>query len=144
MLWRVPAAPLPEHLEVFLGGPRPCVLATVRADGSPVTVCCWYEYDSGRIKLSMEANARRVEHIRANPNVALTVLADDWYNHVSLLGKVVDLRDDPELADPDRLSMRYLGTPWTEQVPSVTAIVEVTRWHTFGSPGVPNQSRDSD
>ncbi len=135
MLWRVPTLPVSEDVEGFLAGPHPCVLATVRPDGSPVTVCCWYEYDSGRVTLTMEATAHRVEHIRRNPNVALTILADDWYNCVSLLGKVVDLRDDPEFAVPERMSMRYLGISWLERTPCVTGTVEVTRWHTYGSPG---------
>jgi PPOX class probable F420-dependent enzyme len=130
----VPAAPLPEHLEDFLAGAHPCVLATVRPDGTPVTVCCWYEYDAGQVTLSMERDARRVGHIRSNPSVALTIIADDWYQHLSLLGKVIELRDDPDLSVPDRLSMRYLGEPWLERTPCLTAIVELTHWHTFGLP----------
>src|SRR5271166_5166145 len=129
----MPPAPLPQELERFLAGAHLCVLATVRHDGSPVSVCCWYEYDAGRILLSMEATAHRLAHMRGNPNVALTILTDDWYNYLSLIGKVVDIHDDSELADADRLSMRYVGTPSpADQVACVTAIVEVTRWHAFG------------
>lgn len=99
-------------------------------------MCCWYEYGSGRVTLSMEARARRVGHLRANPHVSLSVLADDWYNCLSLLGRVVEITDDPDFSVIDRLSMRYRGERYPERsLPLVTAVVEVTRWHTYGTPG---------
>src|SRR5579862_1840118 len=68
-------------------------MATVRPDHAPVTVACWYEYRSGgRVLLSMSDTARRLDHLRRNPNVALTILGDDWYQHVSLLGRVIETR----------------------------------------------------
>jgi len=32
----------------------------------------------------------------------------------------------------DRLSMRYMGEPWPERRPCVSAPVEIDRWHTYG------------
>jgi hypothetical protein len=110
-------------------------MATVRADGAPVTVACWYEYlHDGRVLLSMSDRARRLDHLHGNPHVALTVLGDDWYHHVSLLGRVSETRTDDGLVDLDRLSMRYLGNPYADREPCVTVIVLVDRWHTYGSP----------
>jgi nitroimidazol reductase NimA-like FMN-containing flavoprotein (pyridoxamine 5'-phosphate oxidase superfamily) len=130
----MPAAPLPPDLERFVTKPLKCVLATVRRDSSPVTVPCWYEYVDGRVMLSMGSDATRLRHIRENPNVALTILGDDWYNQVSLLGRVVELRDDVGLVGLDRLSRRYTDMPYPDRQPCVLATVEVDRWHTFGSP----------
>jgi len=91
-------------------------MATVRADGAPVTLACWYLYEgNGRILLSSAPNARRVEHLRHNPRVALTILGEDWYTHLSLLGHVVDQRPDPGLRDLDRLSQHYLEIPYPER-----------------------------
>jgi hypothetical protein len=112
-------------------------MATVRPDGSPVSVACWYDYENGQVLLSMSPEARRLAHIRQNPKVALTILGDDWYLHVSLLGRVAEIRDDPDLVDLDRLSMRYLGIPYIDRESCVTAVVELDSWHTYGWPSPP-------
>lgn len=120
---------------MWLQAARPCVMATVRADGAPVTVACWYEYRSdGRVLLSMSDTARRLDHLHQNPGVALTILGDDWYQHLSLLGRVIEIHEDEGLVDVDRLSMRYSGTPYPDRDPCVSVVVEVERWHTYGSP----------
>jgi len=111
------------------------VVATIRSDGSPVTTATWYGWVDGRLLLSMDAAGPRVRNLRRDPRVAVTVLADDWYNHLSLIGRVVELRDDPALADVDRLSVRYEGKPYEPRdFASVTAIAEIERWHTYGDP----------
>jgi PPOX class probable F420-dependent enzyme len=133
----VPAAPLPTELLAFLDGPRKAVVGTVRTDGSPVTTACWYGLqDDGRILLTMDRESHRLRHLRANPRVALTVLGDDWYNQVSLLGRAIDFRDDPDLADIDALSRRYLGEGYEDRgYKGVSVLVEIDRWHTWGDPG---------
>ncbi len=132
----MPGAPLPPELQRFLAKPRHAVVGTVRNDGTPVTTPCWYGVDAdGRIILSMDEGSHRLRHLRANPQVALTVLGDDWYSHVSLLGRVVGLRDDEEHDDIDALSQRYEGGPYPDRTyRGVTALVEIERWHTWGDP----------
>ncbi len=85
----------------------------------------------------MDASRRRLGHMRADPRVALTVLdADSWYSHVSLVGRVRELRRDPGLADIDRLAEHYTGKPYRDRGrDSWTAIVEVDRWHGWGEHG---------
>jgi PPOX class probable F420-dependent enzyme len=133
----VPAAPLPPELAAFLAGAREAVVGTVRADGSPVTTACWYSLqEDGRILLSMDRDSHRLRHLRGNPRVALTVLGDDWYNQLSVLGRAVEFRDDPDLAAIDALSHRYLGEDYEDRDYSgVSVLVEVDRWHMWGDPG---------
>lgn len=116
---------LSSDLEPFLAEPRIAVLATVRRDGSPATTACWYDLEDGRILVTMYADARRLPNIRGNPHIAMTVVGDDPYQHVSLAGQIVELWDDPELKVMDRLSMRYVGEPWQERKPCVSALVEI-------------------
>jgi PPOX class probable F420-dependent enzyme len=132
----MPAAPLPAELVSFLAGPRRAVVGTVRGDGSPVTTACWYGLqDDGRILLSMDRDSHRLRHLRADPRVALTVLGDDWYNQLSLLGRAVESRDDDDLADIDALSQRYLGEPYEDRsYTGVSVLFEIERWHTWGDP----------
>ena len=133
----MPAAPLPPELVAFLARPRKAVVGTVREDGTPVTTACWYGLqEDGRLLLTMDRDSHRLKHLRANPRVALTVLGDDWYNQLSVLGRAVEFRDDPDLVDMDALSQRYLGEPYEERdYTGVTVLVEVDRWHTWGDPG---------
>ena len=132
----MPAAPLPAELLAFLRGARQAVVGTIRSDGSPVTTACWYGLqDDGRILLTMDRDSYRLRHLRAEPRVALTVLGDDWYNQLSVLGRAVEFRDDPDLADIDGLSRQYLGEPYVDRsYTGVSVLVEIERWHTWGDP----------
>jgi PPOX class probable F420-dependent enzyme len=123
---------LPAQLEPFLAQPRVAVLATVRRDGAPATTACWYDVEDGQLLITMYANARRLTNIRRDPRVALTILGEDPYQHLSLAGRVTRIWDDPGLEVMDRLSMRYMGEPWPEREPCVSALVEIERWHTYG------------
>ena len=83
---------LPLELERFLAEPRIAVLATVRGDGAPATTACWYDLEQGRLLITMYASARRLPNIRRNPRVAMTILGEDPYQHVSLSGSVPERR----------------------------------------------------
>jgi len=132
----VPHAPLPPELQRFVAKPRHAVVGTVRADGTPVTTACWYGIDDqDRVILSMDHESHRLRHIRANPRVALTMLGDDWYSHVSILGRAVEFRSDDDLADIDTLSQHYEGVPYEDRdYRGMTVLVEIDRWHTWGDP----------
>jgi PPOX class probable F420-dependent enzyme len=125
---------MPDRVVELLRRPNPAVMATLAADGRPVTVATWYLLDDdGRVLLNLDAGRARLKHIRQDPRVALTVLGDDWYTHVSVQGRVVSLVDDEDLRDIDRLSRHYTGKPYSNrQRPRVSAYVEIDRWHGWG------------
>ena len=78
----MPISPLPDELRGFLAKPNPSVIATLRPDGQPVTVATWYVLDGDRILVNMDAGRKRVEHLRQDPRVSLTVMdIDSWYRH---------------------------------------------------------------
>ena len=106
-------------------------MATLRADGSPHSVATWYDWVDGLILLNMDATRARLGHLRRDPRVSLTVLdKDSWYSHVSLTGVVDRLVDDPDLADIDRLALRYYGHPFRNRTAKrVSAWVRPERWH---------------
>ena len=129
----MPKPPLPPELDAFLAKPNAAVIATVRPDGSPVTVATWYDWEDGRILVNMDEGRRRVEHLRADPRVSITVMdVANWGAHVSLQGRVVELKDDPDLVDIDRLAVRYFGEryPFRENG-RVTAWIEIDRYHAW-------------
>jgi PPOX class probable F420-dependent enzyme len=133
----VPELPLPNEWSSFLLRPNPAVIATLRKDGSPHSVATWYEWKAGRVMLNMDARRVRLAHIRHDPRVALTVFdKDDWDVHLSLLGSIVEIRDDYSLEDIDRLALRYTKLPFGRRDRArVTAWMVPERWHGWGPDG---------
>jgi PPOX class probable F420-dependent enzyme len=128
----LPRVPVPPEVDEFLRAPRAAVVATLRPDGSPHTVPTWYDWEDGRVLLNMDENRLRLRFMRRDPRVALTVLGgeDGWYEHVSLLGRVVEIAGDDDLRDIDRLALRYTGRPFsTRDRQRVSAWMVPERWH---------------
>jgi PPOX class probable F420-dependent enzyme len=123
--------PLPEKVSQLLTKPNPCVITAVRPDGQPVSVATWYLWENGQVLVNMDEGRRRLDYLRADPRVTVTVLkADDWYTHVSLQGRVVRLEDDPEMVDIDRIATHYMGQPYGNRDRGrVSAWIEVDTWH---------------
>ena len=129
----MPRPPLPPELDAFLAKPNPAVIATVRPDGSPVTVATWYDWEDGRVLVNMDNSRRRIAHMRANPHVSLTVMElSNWGSHVSLQGHVASFEDDVNLRDIDRLARRYglEDYPFRENA-RTSAWIEVDLWHAW-------------
>lgn len=127
----MPRPPVPPEIDEFLRAPHPAVLATLRPDGSPHTVATWYDWEDGRVLVNMRNTRLRLRYMWRDPRVAITILdKDDWYTHVSLIGRVVSIEDDADLAGIDRLSMRYRGQPFRRRDEiRLNAWIEVDRWH---------------
>jgi len=131
----VPKPPLPDDVQDLLRKPNPSVVTSIRQDGQPVSVPTWYLWDDGRVLVNMDAQRKRVEYLRHDPRVSISVLSeDDWYTHVSMQGRVVEWADDTDLADIDRCAQHYTGKPYPiRDRERVTAWIEVDRWHGWGA-----------
>ena len=130
------ALDLPADVAELLARPNPAVIATVRPDGQPVSVATWYLLEeNGRILVNMDSGRKRLGYIRNDPRVSLTVLdGSQWYTHVSLQGRVAELRDDDNLTDIDRLSRHYGRGPYrVRDRKRVSAHIQVERWHGWGA-----------
>jgi PPOX class probable F420-dependent enzyme len=127
--------PLPAEAVTMLEKANPAVITTLRPDGQPVSTATWYLWDDGRILVNMDEGRRRLEHVRNDPRVSLTVLdANSWYTHISVVGRVAEIREDKELTDIDRLSRQFLGKPYPRRDRGrYSAWIEIERWHGWGS-----------
>ena len=131
----MPRPPLPHALDAFLAEPNPSVIATIAPDGSPHTAATWYDWVDGRVLVNMEDSRRRLEYLRRDPRVSITVLGrgDDWYHQVTLRGRAT-LEDDADLGGADRLSRRYIGQPYGRRDRArVNAWIEVESWYGWAS-----------
>ncbi|MET7934890.1 PPOX class F420-dependent oxidoreductase [Streptomyces sp. NPDC005322] len=126
--------PLTDAAVEMMKKPNPAVIATLRADGQPVSTATWYLWDDGRILVNMDEGRKRLEHMRNDPRVTLTVLdQDNWYSHISVIGHVAEIREDKDFTDIDRLAQQYLGKPYPQRDrPRVSAWIEIDRWHGWG------------
>jgi PPOX class probable F420-dependent enzyme len=131
----MPKPPLPEELVALLREPNPAVIGTLKPDGSPRTVATWYLWEDGRALVNMDAGRVRLEDLRHDPRVSLTVLdGEDWYRHVSLYGRIASLEPDADLSDIDRISRHYRQQAYPARTRGrVSAWIEVERWHAWGS-----------
>ncbi|OPC78138.1 PPOX class F420-dependent enzyme [Embleya scabrispora] len=127
--------PLPEQAITMLQKPNPAVMTTLRPDGQPVSTATWYLWDDGRILINLDEGRKRLDHLRNDPRVSLTVLDEgNWYTHLSIVGTVEDIRDDKDLADIDRLSRHYGGQPYPQRERArVSAWIRIDRWHGWGT-----------
>ncbi|MEV6651707.1 PPOX class F420-dependent oxidoreductase [Streptomyces sp. NPDC051219] len=127
--------PLPEEAVAMLTKANPAVITTLRSDGQPVSTATWYLWDNGRVLVNMDEGRKRLQHVRNDPRVSLTVLDEsNWYTHISIIGRVTELYEDKELADIDRLSRQYLGQPYGQRGRRrFSAWIEVDRWHGWGT-----------
>ena len=125
--------PVPESIAKILAQPNPAVMATVRPDGAPVSVATWYLYEDGRVLLNLDGTRKRLDHLRADPRVSLTVLdGDTWYRHISIQGRVT-ITPDEGLAGIDRLATHYTGSPYpNRENPRFDAWMEIESYHAWG------------
>ena len=127
----MPTSPLPEELREFLAEPNPSVIATVTPQGEPHSAASWYLWDDGRVLVNMAETRKRLEHMRRDPHVSLTILDKDvWYRQLTLRGKVTEIADDDGLEGIDRLSRHYTGDAYARREDRrVNAWIEVESWY---------------
>lgn len=130
----MPTTPLPAEVAEFLAQPNPAVFASNKPDGQPVSVATWYLYEDGRILVNLADFRKRLDWLREDPRVTLTVLgSDSWYTHVSVQGRIVSLENDPDSSVIDRIAQHYLGTPYgVRDQKRVSAWIEIDAWHGWG------------
>ena len=133
-------APLPDDVVDLLRRPNPCVVATLRKDGTPVTVPTWYLLETdgphaGTVLVNMDDTRVRLGHLRRDPRISISVLdSENWYTHVSMIGEVVAMQPNEGLVDIDRLSQHYGGRDYPDrESPRTSAWVRIDRWHGWGA-----------
>lgn len=131
----MPKPPVAPHVDELLKKPNPAVVATIRPDGTVHTATTWYDWRDGRVLLNMDVSRKRLDHMRRNPNVSVSVIdATDMYRSVSLTGRIVEIVEDEGLEDIDALCLRYLGNPYPDHAtPRFSAWMEVDSWFLWDS-----------
>jgi len=127
----MPKPPLPPEADAMLRKPNPAVIATLRKDGSPHTAATWYDWDGSRVLVNMAETRLRLDNMRRDDRVCLTVMdGSSWYRQLTLYGRVVEIADDDDLSGIDRLSQRYTRQPFGNRgTKRVNAWIELDGWY---------------
>jgi PPOX class probable F420-dependent enzyme len=131
----MPKPPMPPEVVELLQKPNPAVITTLRPDGQPVSVATWYVMDGDRVLVNMDQGRKRLDYLRGDRRVTITVLdSDGWNTHVSMQGRVTELTDDEDKSGIDRIARHYTGRAYPDrQRGRVNAWIEVDRWHGWGN-----------
>jgi PPOX class probable F420-dependent enzyme len=130
----MPTTPLsPAHID-FLRRPNPAVVSSLKPSGSPHSAVTWYLWDehTGGVVINMAASRKRLEYMRRDPRVSLTILdGADWYSFaLTLEGRVERFEPDVDLAVIDRMSIHFTGEPYLYRDGArINAVIAVERWH---------------
>lgn len=129
----MPALPVPDDIDALLAQPNYAVIASVRPDGKPHSAVTWYDWEDGRVLLTHDASRLRLQYLRANPDVSLTVIdGTDFLRHVTVTGRVDEIYEDGDFSDANRMAQRYFGTQYPDQErPRVSAWFTVETWHSW-------------
>jgi PPOX class probable F420-dependent enzyme len=121
---------LAPEVRALLVGPNTAHLATIRPDGAPMSHPVWVGLDDeDRILVCTGRTSPKTRNAEHDPRVALSVLSvDDPYTEAMVRGVVVEVRNDDDMADMDRLSHVYTGRPFPSRGPGRVTIVIAPTW----------------
>ena len=92
----------------FVGNPYYAVVATVRADGSPHHTVVWVDASEGDVVFNTAEGRTKPRNLRANPQVALTVVdPQNGYHWLSVSG-TAELSHEGADEHIDKLAKKYL------------------------------------
>ncbi len=89
-------------------------VATIGDDGSPHSVPVWMLREDDRLAFFTQSASRKYRNLQRDPRVSLSVVDEENpYRSVHIRGHVAEtLEGDEALAVIDRISEKYIGTPF--------------------------------
>jgi PPOX class probable F420-dependent enzyme len=105
--------PLSDDAKRLIDAPNFAALTTLMEDGWPKTEPVWIGRDGDRIVIATDRKSIKAINIERDPRVALSIT--DYvnpYEQMLIRGRVVEAREDADLAMIDALSQKYLGGPF--------------------------------
>jgi len=105
--------PLSDDAKRLIDAPNIAHLTTLMEDGFPKAEPVWIGRDGDRIIVCTDHKSIKGKNIDHDPRVALSITDfDNPYEQLLIRGRVVEARDDSDLAIMDVLSQKYIGAPF--------------------------------
>jgi PPOX class probable F420-dependent enzyme len=126
----------PESHRDLLERPLFAHLATVTADGAPLSNPMWFVYDAdaNRVRLTHTRTRHNYRYLQREPRVSLSIAdPDDQYRYLQLRGVVEREEADPEGAFYNLLQQRYRGrtSEVKDRSDRVVFTVRPTGWRVY-------------
>jgi PPOX class probable F420-dependent enzyme len=105
---------LPPDLLTLLREPSPAYIATLMPDGAPHVTQVWIDTDGQHVLVNTVVGHQKQRNIERDPRVAVTV-SDPTLprRYFQVRGRVVVATTEGAAEHIDRLSLRYVGAPYT-------------------------------
>jgi PPOX class probable F420-dependent enzyme len=105
--------------------PYYAVATTVRPDGSPQSTVVWVDYDGENVIFNTAEGRAKPRHIRANPNVSVTVVdPEDAYRWIAVSGPA-ELTEEGAAEHINDLAHKYWGRDYSLPAGQQRLIVRV-------------------
>jgi PPOX class probable F420-dependent enzyme len=104
---------LSQDLLELLNRPSTCYVATMMPDGSPQLTQTWVDTDGEHVLINSVQGFLKVRNIERDPRVAVAVSdPDNPRRYFQVRGRVVDVTTHGAAEHIEKLSQKYLGTPY--------------------------------
>jgi PPOX class probable F420-dependent enzyme len=104
---------LSEDLLELLNRPSTCYIAITMPDGSLQLTQTWVDTDGEHALINSVHGFRKVRNIERDPRVAIAVSdPDNPRRYFQVRGRVVDVTMEGAADHIEKLSQKYLGTPY--------------------------------
>jgi PPOX class probable F420-dependent enzyme len=104
---------LSQDLLELLRRPSTCYIATTMPDGSPQLTQTWVDTDGEYVLVNSVQGFRKVRNIERDPRVAVAVSdPDNPRRYFQVRGRVVSVTTEGAADHIEKLSQKYLGTPY--------------------------------
>jgi PPOX class probable F420-dependent enzyme len=117
---------LGDDVRRLLEEPNMAHLATILPDGSPHSVPLWIGLEGDRLAFLTGPGSRKARNITRDPRVSVSVTdRAQPFTMAHIRGRVTGrIEGDDAWAIIDRISVKYIGTPYTRSTERVVFLIE--------------------
>jgi PPOX class probable F420-dependent enzyme len=121
-------ATIPDELRDLFDEPALAHVSYLNRKGQIVTYPMWVDFDGEHVLVSSPVGSRKGQAFRQREQVGVSIVSNDNRWHwVSISGRVVDIQPDQDLAFIDRMSQKYVGSPYERRTPREIFTIAIDR-----------------
>lgn len=114
----MPKIPVPDRFDAILESNALAHLATIGSNGHPQVNPIWFIRDGERILFSVKDGTIKLENIRRDPHVALSIASIEKPGHyLELRGEVIDTQLYEDVSFVNVLARKYTGADFGAGAP---------------------------
>lgn len=104
------------------------VLTTLLPGGQPQSQVMWVDADDEHVLINTEIHRQKYRNVERDPRATVTIFAaDNPYHYVEVRGRVTETVGGAAAREHiDKLSMKYTGTPYANEIQSERVILKIT------------------